>query len=134
MPPFLVSSTGGKVATCYHPIYKLAFLPFIFAALITVAWLAYMLAISSFSGLNCLEGLYGGMNPYKGVVSSIDLQDTEPVWVNEPIYFIQALWYQTTRNPPMPIYSIIHPELSYISIAVILLGVYIVHHPLIIII
>jgi hypothetical protein len=81
--PMLVSSTGGKVATCYKPLYAIGFLPLILTAFLVVAWSTVMLVMSAFTGTMRLGELYAGMNPYKGVVN-LDSQDTSLIWENEP--------------------------------------------------
>ena len=83
--PMLVSSTGGSVATCYHPIYAIGFLPLVLTASFIAIWSIFSLATAAFTGSKHLEELYTGLAPYKAVVCpDVDPQATLLVWENKP--------------------------------------------------
>ena len=82
--PVTVYSTGGRVATCYRPLYALAFLPLVFTAGFVMAWALLMVIESSFAGHKRLEESYGGLSPYVDAVCPTD-EHTETLlaWQND---------------------------------------------------
>jgi hypothetical protein len=64
MPPVTVTSTGGKLVSCYKPRFAFAFLPLVLATLVVLLWIIFLVSTSSLSGSGKVEELYGGVNPY----------------------------------------------------------------------
>jgi hypothetical protein len=55
----IVSSTGGKSATCYVLVYALGLLPLVLAALFIFGSSTFMFSTSAFTGTMRLEESYG---------------------------------------------------------------------------
>jgi hypothetical protein len=68
--PLVVSSTGGSIAICYHPLYALGFLPLFIAAFIVIVWCAIMIMLptSRYTDSKNVKAFYGGIVPYARVV------------------------------------------------------------------
>ncbi|TFK33059.1 hypothetical protein BDQ12DRAFT_728092 [Crucibulum laeve] len=61
-------TTYGNPATCYHPMYSLAFLPLAVTFLIIFFWGLVMLLSSSFSQTSMKRWHYGGLQPLVDVL------------------------------------------------------------------
>jgi hypothetical protein len=83
--PMVVLSTGGNIATCYHMLYAIGFLPLVLSTLFVIGWSAFMAFTSGFRGSTHLGQLYGGINPYRAAVCpNLAPKKTLLIWENKP--------------------------------------------------
>jgi hypothetical protein len=81
--PITVRSTGGHIATCFRPLYAIAFIPLVLTALFVLGWTLLVVADSSFGEHKRLEKSYGGLSPYVDAVRPKDEKETLLAWQND---------------------------------------------------
>ncbi|KAK7051062.1 hypothetical protein VNI00_005174 [Paramarasmius palmivorus] len=64
----LVTDTGGDAGICYTTPYAIGFVPLLIAAIFVALWMVTLLITGRAAGTKTLEGYYGGLKPYWGVV------------------------------------------------------------------
>ena len=90
--PVQVVSVGGRVGSCYRPLYSLGFLPLVLSALVIYVWVLLLLLRSSLSGLTLLRSTYGGLGPYTtAVCPNAPAKDTLLVWEKAPNLHLQVV-------------------------------------------
>jgi len=90
--PITVYSTGGRLATCYEPLYALAFLPLALTAAFVACWALLILVGSSFAGHERLKESYGGLSPYVDAVCPANKQkETRLAWKNDSKPWLEIL-------------------------------------------
>jgi hypothetical protein len=90
--PIRVVSTGGRVGSCYKPLYAIGFLPIVLAALVVFVWSIILLVRSSLLGSTPLQRAYAGMGPYRGTVCpGAPVQDTLLAWEAAPEPHLQVV-------------------------------------------
>lgn len=87
-----VLSTGGKIGSCYSPLYGFGFVPLVFAATTVMIWAIVLFLRSSLSGAKSLGLAYGGLQPYVDVMCpGAPVKDTVLVWEKSPELHLQVV-------------------------------------------
>lgn len=87
-PPILITSSTGRSAICYHPVYLLGFAPLVLSALFILVWSVVVLIGMPYRHLKALGDSYGGMYPtylyWKSAGLDMDPSQLALIWKREP--------------------------------------------------
>lgn len=90
--PLMVTSTGGRSATCFDARYGAAFLPLFVAALVIIIWGVVVVLTATIIRIQHLKIAYGGLTPYTRSLGPDEHQkETVLTWQNDPHVHLETV-------------------------------------------